>query len=136
MRVLLTTLAISLALVLPASAGFNEEVAGADFLHAHNEMLDGEMLDISAGGEPGGYWAWAEYTAPTTVHFSPVGLAIDIDNLIGSYWVQTYDWGTQTWSVPAEYTTDAFLPTGSCFWVIHVFGDDSVTIVSSTLVLQ
>lgn len=137
MKKLLTALLLLLALTLPAAASFTEEVNGADYLYQHNGMPDGAALDLSAGGEPGGYWAWAEYCAPASSHASPVFLTVTVENLIGSYWLQTYDWGTGSWSRPVEFSTPvASLPTGSCFWMVHVYGEDSVTVVKGDLLLQ
>jgi len=109
-----------------------QQVNGANWLNAQNATAAGEYAALDAGGQAGGLWAWAKYTAPVTPHELPSEVNIYLADLTGSYYIGLYDWPTNRWNYSGPFTAlSVTLPTTSAFWTVHVYGSDKVTVLES-----
>lgn len=114
-----------------------QNVKGKDFADSKNATIAGDTVQLNAGGAAGGLWAWAEYCAPITPLMTPNEVHIFLADLNGQYWLSVYDWDTNRWNHSGPFTDlSKSIPTTSAFWAVHVYGDDSLTVLGSALWTQ
>lgn len=139
-------LALILCMVLSACAApmlrevsMLQTVKGKDWIpgKALHAAVDGDYAQLDAGGVSIGGWAFAVYTAPITPHEEPFRVTVNVDNLEGYYYISLYDWNRRTWYNSGPYTAGTTtLYTSSAFWAVHVYGGDSVRVLSGALETQ
>lgn len=116
-----------------------QTVDGANWIpgNARNATAAGTHGVLEAGGESGGLWAYAVYTAPLPPNYAATEVNVYLADLTGHYYIGLYDWATNRWNYSGPFDElSVTLPVTSVFWAVHVYGSDKVTVLESALETQ